>query len=94
MRFLLFLLAAANELTVEQRLAGREFPSVFQAWNPADNLKGEEKLTTLARHYLEFNGPEFFGLRWNRPQPGLATGFTAESIAQAMKQRCVEEFPA
>ena len=87
MRFLLFLLAAANELTVEQRIAGREFPSVFQAWSPADNLKSEDKFTTLARHDLVFHGAEFFGLRWNRPQPGLASGFTAESIAQALKQR-------
>ncbi len=87
MKFLLLLLAATNELTVEQRLAGREFPSVFQAWSPADNLKGEDKQVTLARHDLVFHGPEFFGLKWNRPQIGLATGFTPESIAQGLKRR-------
>ena len=84
---LLLLLLAANELTVEQRIASREFPSVFQAWSPADNLKNEDKWVTLARHDLVFHGPEFFGLRWNRPQVGLATGFTPESVAQALKQR-------
>jgi hypothetical protein len=86
-KFLLLFLAAANELTVVQRIAAREFPSVFQAWNPADNLMKEDKLATLARHDLVFNSPEFFGLRWNRPQHGLANGFTAESIAQGLKQR-------
>ena len=87
MKFLLLLLAAANERTVEQRIAGREFPSVFQAWSPADNLNSEDRLVTLARHDLVFQGAEFFGLRWNRPQLGLATGFTTDSIAQGLKQR-------
>jgi len=35
--------------TAAERIATRSFPSVFQAWNPADNLKGEDKWTTLAR---------------------------------------------
>jgi hypothetical protein len=86
-KLLLLLLAAANEPGIEQRIAGREFPSVFQAWNPADNLKKEDKLVTLARHDLVFHGPEFFGLKWNRPQTGLSTGFTPDSIAQGLKHR-------
>ncbi len=71
------------DMPLEQRVTTRSFPSVFQAWNPADNLKSEDKLTTLARHDLVFSAPGFFGLKWNQLQEGLATGFTPESIRAA-----------
>lgn len=69
------------------RVAGRDFPSVFQAWNPADNLPGEERLTTLARHDLMFHAPDFFGLRWAGASEGLATEFTPASLEAGRRMR-------
>lgn len=68
-------------------IAGRSFPSVFQAWNQADNLKGEDHLVTVARHDLVFHGVEFFKLKWNNEYQGLATDFTPESIQQGLELR-------
>ena len=65
----------------------RTFPSVFQAWSPADNLPGEDRLTTAARHDLLFNSPEFFGLRWDAAHAGLAERFKPESILNARRMR-------
>lgn len=77
---------AMTEKPVEKRIADRTFPSVFQAWNPADNLR-EDRLVTAARHDLIFHGAGFFGLQWNNASEGLATGFTAESIHLARAKR-------
>lgn len=66
-----------------ERIQGRTFPSVFQAWSPAQNVQDDSPLHTVARHDLVFHGPEFFGLRWKRRPTGLADGFTADSIARA-----------
>ncbi len=73
--------------SLAQRVAGRDFPSVFQAWNPADNLAGEPKRTTLARHDLVFHAPDFYGLRWIGKHHGLATGFTDASLAAGRAMR-------
>ena len=73
------------EESIATRIATRTFPSVFQAWNPADNVK-EEREKTEARHDLIFHGEHFFGLQWNHMHPGLATNFTPASI-QAGRQR-------
>src|SRR5258708_3869685 len=69
------------------RIDGRTFPSVFQAWNMADNLKGEDPLVTIARHDLLFHGAEFFDLRWDHKHRGLATGFTADSVRTGLQKR-------
>ena len=61
------------------RIARRSFPSVFQAWNPAD-VPNEDKWTTVARHDIVFHAPDFFALRWADRYPGLATEFTRHSI--------------
>jgi len=66
--------------SVAERIAGRSFPSVFQAWSRGDNLPDEDRLTTMARHDLVFSNPEAFGLRWNNSYAGLADGFVPESI--------------
>ena len=73
--------------TVAQRLAVRSFPSVFQAWSSADNLPREDEWTTIARHDLIFHGAGFFGLEWNHKHEGLADGFTAGSIKDALRRR-------
>jgi hypothetical protein len=70
----------------EERLSERGFPSVFQAWNRADNLP-EDPLATVARHDLVFHGERFFGLQWDQAYPGQATHFTATSIAQGRLRR-------
>ena len=75
--------ATPAERPLIDRIQGRTFPSAFQAWSPAQNVQDDSPFHTVARHDLVFNGPEFFGLRWNRRPTGLADGFTAESIEQA-----------
>jgi hypothetical protein len=39
----------SNANPVWQRIADRSFPSVFQAWNQAENLKEDPEMT-IARH--------------------------------------------
>ena len=72
---------------VYARVADRRFPSVFQAWNAADNLKDEDRLTTLARHDLVYHAPDFFGLRWVGKFNGLATEFTEASRKAGLQMR-------
>ena len=79
--------ATPAERPLVERIQGRTFPSVFQAWSPAENVRDDSPLHTVARHDLVFNGPEFFGLRWNQKPTGLADGFTADSIARAKSFR-------
>lgn len=74
------------EEPVAGRIANREFPSVFQAWNPADNL-AEDRVVTEARHDLIFHGERFFGLQWDNAHPGLATNFTAASLQAGLRRR-------
>jgi uncharacterized protein (TIGR03066 family) len=77
------------ERSLGQRVETRRFPSVFQAWNSAQNVQDESPLHTIARHDLVWHGPEFFRLRWNETHVGLADGFDAESVknAKAFRQR-------
>jgi hypothetical protein len=74
-------------LTLKDRITTRTFPSVFQAWNPADNLKGEDRWTTVARHDLVFHCPEFLGLKWDGQFIGLSSGFVKETLPTARKLR-------
>lgn len=75
--------ANSAEPSAMERIKGRAFPSVFQAWSPAQNVRDESPLHTVARHDLLWHGPQFFGLRWNNRYTGLADGFTPESIQAA-----------
>jgi hypothetical protein len=77
---------ATRERSPRQRIGERTFPSVFQAWNPAD-IPGEEKWTSAARHDIIFHAPDYFGLRWADRYPGLATAFTPDSIQAASRTR-------
>lgn len=76
----------AKEKSVASRIADRTFPSVFQAWNPADNLR-EDPVVTQARHDLILHGEAFFGLTWDHTYPGLATAFTPDSLQQGLERR-------
>ncbi len=92
-----------NDMSTKGRIDTRTFPSIFQAWAPAQNLNetiidGQailptslstiESATHHARHDLVWQGPTSFHLQWNnQTNIGLATGFTMSSIAQAVKLR-------
>ena len=75
-----------SEKSMEARIADRCFPSVFQAWNPAENLK-EDRTATAARHDLIFGDVSFFGLCWDAEPQGLAVAFTPASILRAREKR-------
>lgn len=72
---------------VAERIAGRSFPSIFQAWSGAGPSSHSIKNALLPRHDLVFQSPQFYGLRWNHRHVGLGTGFTPASIAKAMGER-------
>ncbi|MBW2992754.1 putative glycoside hydrolase family 15 protein [Candidatus Woesearchaeota archaeon] len=77
---------AETDDDLERRINNVTYPSVFQAWSPADNLD-EDPYTTLARHNLVFNIPPFYGLIWDSQPTGLAEGFTEESIQKALENK-------
>lgn len=80
---------AAGVLPAAQRIAGRDFPSVFEAWSPADNLPNEDRWTTLARHDLAIFSIGALGLRWAQAPDGLGVSFTSRSIADARAKRAL-----
>jgi hypothetical protein len=57
----------------ESKVEGRDFPSVFQAWEPASNLSRAE---SLAKHDLVWTGVGAYGLKGNSRWAGLATSYT------------------
>ncbi len=80
--------ASANaERPVFERVEGRDFPSVFQAWSGADNLPKKDRLTVMALHDLVWHAPGGFGLIWDTRPRGLAEGFTPESIRNGRRIR-------
>ena len=103
---LLFLLlsssASSSDASIEDRVRARDFPSVFQAWNPID-MPEEYPLDTLegrhaagAKHYhigeepisqISFNTPLVLGVVWDGPHGGESLAFTEDSLAQALENR-------
>ena len=89
---LLLLTIVASADTPAERIASRAFPSVFEAWNGAENLFDKEAETplaptedadaTLARHDFAFVTFNALGLR---PAAGeaLATAFNPSSLDAA-----------
>lgn len=71
---------------MEERIAGRSFPSIFQAWSPAEHL-AEDRLTTMARHDLLFTSPEMLGLFWDNAYRGLGTGFKPAGLETCRSMR-------
>ncbi|HTL12035.1 MAG TPA: putative glycoside hydrolase, partial [Bdellovibrionota bacterium] len=83
---------------VAERIQGRSFPSVFQAWSGAENMNfgpekpavplktTEDELTTVARHDLFWTGLGAWGLG-KQKYPGLALKFPKEEIARALLKR-------
>ncbi len=79
--------SANAERPVVERVEGRDFPSVFQAWSRADNLPNKDRLTVMAQHDLVWHGPGGFGLIWDTRPRGLAEAFTPESIRNSRRIR-------
>ena len=79
--------AVGNEQSISERIAARDFPSVFQAWSPADNLRGENELVTAARHDLIWHGVSWFGLVWDKSPSGLGETVRPESIEEGLRKR-------
>ncbi|MHC4431610.1 MAG: alpha-amylase family protein [Planctomycetota bacterium] len=79
--------AAGKERPIGDRIAARDFPSVFQAWSPADNLRGEDELVTAARHDLLWHGVGWYGLVWDKSPSGLGESLRPESIERGLRRR-------
>ena len=79
--------ASGKERSISERIAARDFPSVFQAWSPADNLPGENKLVTAARHDLIWHGVSWYGLAWDKNPSGLGEAIRSESIETGLRKR-------
>jgi hypothetical protein len=82
--------------TVAERTAAREFPSIFEAWAPGDDLASQAAQDTVARHDLIWNLPEYFGLRWNSGRRLQADGFVAETVetGRSMRAALLERNPS
>lgn len=86
----------SQKVSISEKLASRDFPSVFQAWNMADNLPHEPVEVTISRHDLLFTGASGLKLVWDNKFEGLANGFTSESIkaAKEWKKKLQEYNPS
>lgn len=81
------------------RYQSRGFPSVFSPWEstrtlnlnphgPVTPLSATESPTeSLCRHDLIWSGAGVFDLEWNNRYPGLADGFTQESVIKGLRKR-------
>ena len=95
--FVALLGAAEAAESPEERIATRSFPSIFEAWNSAENLfkdgvetplsASEGVNKTLARHDLAFVTFDALGLRPSNPGEGLATSFSQKSLEIAHRRR-------
>jgi len=78
---------AGKERPISERIAARDLPSVFQAWSPADNLRGEDPLVTAARHDFIWHGIGWYGLVWDKSPSGLGEALRPESIEKGLRKR-------
>jgi hypothetical protein len=76
----------AAESDLQERIASRDFPSVFQAWNPATRLAGKSEEEMTALHDLYFTGPGQLGLKWVGKHEGEGTDFTPGSLLTASRK--------
>lgn len=94
--------ARAQPRNVAARINSRDYPSVFQAWNPIE-MPGKYPLNTpdgrlkaLAKHDVYWEEPISqlgmkvdlaLGAIWDAKFPGLATKFTRASLRRALENR-------
>ncbi|MCP4611049.1 MAG: hypothetical protein GY845_20260 [Planctomycetes bacterium] len=82
------LASTADEMSVVERIAARDFPSVFQAWSRVENVPEINPLERIARHDLMWSCIGLGGgLRWDAEHRGLAERFEPRSIQRAKKVR-------
>lgn len=88
-------------LSIEDRLASRDFPSIFQAWYGVDMPEvpietESQRLSVAARHDVLWEEPLsqlgegvdlVLGLVWDHKHHGQADSFTKESLAKAKAAR-------
>ncbi|MBE0679117.1 MAG: hypothetical protein IH592_10180 [Bacteroidales bacterium] len=86
---------------ITERVTGRDYPSVFQAWYPVDMQEfpletNQQRVAVAAKHDLIFEEPLsqlgegydlVLGLVWDHKHHGLAGSFTTESLDQALANR-------
>lgn len=77
----------SSERSIAARIAARQFPSVFQAWSPVENIPDANAIERIAKHDLAWSAISLCGLRWDKNPSGLAEAFTPESIAAARVMR-------
>jgi hypothetical protein len=96
-----FALPGISHANPAERLSKRDFPSVFQAWNPIDHpawTQGDldDRLKAAAKHdvfweepisQLGFGTKIAVGAVWEGKHPGLATDFTPDTNKQALANR-------
>lgn len=94
-------LLMVKQAPIVERIDGRTFPSIFQAWNPIDmndvplETNGD-RLQAAARHDLLWEEPVsqlgygvdlVLGAVWDHEHGGLAAGFTNASLKRARANR-------
>ena len=81
------LTVAADLSAVTDRIAARDYPSVFQAWNQATAFAGKTQPQMQALHDLVFLHPTAMGLRAVGPCEGESLEFTVDSLAAGLARR-------
>ncbi len=76
----------AEELPLAERVHGRDYPSIFQAWTDA-KIPGVSSIDAIARHDLIWLGQHDYGLRSVEPFEGEGTAFAPASIAAGLSFR-------
>ena len=77
-----------TEKSVSERIATRDFPSVFQAWGWVENLPELSLLERIARHDIIWNCIGLSGgLQWDTKPRGLAEKFEPHSIQKGREAR-------
>ena len=92
----------SSDASIGERVNGRDFPSVFQAWNPIDMPKEfpldtlQGRLAAAAKHDLvweepisqiSFGTPLVLGVVWDGPHGGESLAFTQDTLDQALQNR-------
>ncbi len=73
--------------SINERIAIRGFPSVFQAWAQVENLPDTDSVDRIAKHDLAWDAISLCALRWDTAPGGLAEGFEPASIKAAAEMR-------
>ncbi len=75
---------ADAELSLVERVNGRNFPSIVQPWDNVADTTGD---AGIARHDLFWHGATAYGLEWNTPYEGAGMSLQPASISEALSVR-------